>query len=199
MMQTQVIQTMIWVAAAHEERTGSLAALLAESGGHLDPDTVEPIVNFLREYVLFVPGLLQETAQAAEAAGVSAVVLPLLEAAESYFFAPDDVIPDRDGLMGLVDDAYLAQSLVQAISDGHRVATGEPLIPADLGAANAVVRSLVGEERGRELDAILAETLRTPPIQDAMAGLGALRRTIPIPGVQDGLRKLQEMAAGISA
>jgi uncharacterized membrane protein YkvA (DUF1232 family) len=198
-MQTQVIQTMIWVASAHEERTGSLAALLAETaGGDADPEAVGHVVDFLREYVQFVPSLLLETAKAADAAGVADTVFPLLEAAESYFFAPDDVIPDRDGLQGLVDDAYLAQSLVQAISDGHRAATGQPLIPVDLGPANAVVRLLVGEARGRELDAILAATLEMPPVKNAMAGLGVLRRTIPIPGLEDGLRKLQTMAAAVT-
>jgi uncharacterized membrane protein YkvA (DUF1232 family)/nucleoside 2-deoxyribosyltransferase len=171
-------------ALGHDAFTGELAAGLAQAlalrGQFLNPLQLGQCVNDLRNYVRQVPDLLEAIAAAARQAGIFSAVSPMLDTAEQYFLSPVDVIPDHLGLIGLIDDAYLAHSLMQAVSDHHRQITGAPLLSTDLSVANAQVRDLIGEPHASQLDGIVASALQVAPLRDAMRNLVSRPATLSI-------------------
>jgi uncharacterized membrane protein YkvA (DUF1232 family) len=180
MMQTQAIRQQIAGAVSHEQQTGTLAALVqqfAQSHGvNPTPAAVGGTVTFIREYIEHAPALLEAVAAAAEEAGVSRDVFPILQAAEQYFLAPFDFIPDHLGLLGLMDDAYLTHKLIQGVADNYRNQTGKVLLPLpmDLTKVNMAFRNLIGEPLATQLDGAVAATFASPLIQQALSQVSML-------------------------
>jgi uncharacterized membrane protein YkvA (DUF1232 family) len=166
---------MIKQAVAVERNTSNLAdaiyGLAMLRGVHLSSKQNAAVCKFIQEYVEHAPALLEKISSAAKKAGIYKQVRPILEAAEEYFFAPVDIIPDQFGLLGLVDDAYLTHSLIQALSDSYRDETGNTLLPVDLTNVNQFIRGLIGEPQGSMLDVGVANTLNSPLIQESLLGL----------------------------
>jgi uncharacterized membrane protein YkvA (DUF1232 family) len=162
-MQTDKIRGIIKEANVIETNTGNLATAIkqfaAMRGVQLAANQIQETVQFVRKYVEHVPALLEQISAAARAKGVYEQVNPILKVAEDYFIAPLDVIPDYYGLLGLVDDAYLAHSLMQSVSDSYQQKSNCPLLPADMKAANLFVRNLIGEPHASMLDAAVANAL----------------------------------------
>jgi hypothetical protein len=78
------------------------------------------------------------------------MVGPVLEHATYYFLQPVDLIPEMTrGLAGLLDDSYLVLRVLQRLDQGP-----EPLVGLELDEPLGFLRSLVGEDLGRRLDAI---------------------------------------------
>jgi uncharacterized membrane protein YkvA (DUF1232 family) len=183
-MNIQRIRQMIGDAVADEERTGGLAGIFRQlanaRGVRPKSSDLKQAVRFCREYVEHAPMLLEATASAARKAGISGDVIPVLQVAEEYFYAPDDVIPDHLGLVGLTDDAYLALSLVQAVSDNYRNRAGAPLIGTDLTEANKIMRVIIGEPAATQLDLAVASVLAGPIVQQALTQLGRFGGTLPV-------------------
>jgi uncharacterized membrane protein YkvA (DUF1232 family) len=173
-MQTTVIRQQIANAVSHEQQTGSLAALLRQfaqmHGLRPTAEEVGGTVSFIREYIEHAPAFLEAVAAAAVKAGASRDVSPILEAAEQYFLAPLDLIPDHLGLVGLMDDAYLAHKLIQGVADNYRNQTGNVLLPLplDLTKTNQAMRNLIGEPLASQLDAAVAATFGSPQIQQVL-------------------------------
>lgn len=171
-MQTNKIREMIKEAAVIENNTGNLAGAIAQlaalRGVQLNSDQIKDAVKFIREYVEHAPALLDQIYTAAKKAGILNQINPMLKAAEEYFFAPEDVIPDRLGLLGLVDDAYLTHSLVQAISNMYQATSGGTLLPLDLTAVNQIIRNLIGEPQASMLDAGVATVLNGAAFQQSI-------------------------------
>lgn len=183
-MQTEAIREVIAKAIAHEELTGSTARLLSEvakaQGVEPTAEEVASTLAFIKEYIEHVPDLLEACDAAAAATGISDYVTPILKAAEQYFITPLDVIFDHLGLIGLTDDAYFAQRLLQVVSDTYRRWTGSPLLPMDLTAANKLIRALIGEPQASQLDQAVAETLKHGSLQRAFQGMKGLSITLPL-------------------
>ncbi len=133
----------------------------------------ELTLAFIRQYVQASPMLLSAVLAAAAQADVEGDLNPVLIAAEDYFLQSVDFIPDHLGLVGMVDDAYLTQSLLQAISDSHRARTGAALLPFDLAPANILMRRLIGEPTATALDAAVREAIGLPDVQIAREHLAA--------------------------
>ena len=171
-MQTNKIRKMIEKGVIVENNTGNLAGAINQAavwrGIQLNPTQVTDMVNFVREYVEHAPALLDQIFTAAKKAGILNQVKPILEAAEEYFFAPIDVIPDHLGLLGLVDDAYLTHSLVQAISNMYQANSGSTLLPLDLTEVNQFIRNLIGEPQASMLDAGVANVLNGTAFQQSL-------------------------------
>ena len=188
-METDAIDRQIRQAVEHEKRTGTLLNLLRQyaqsHGARPSAADLAGTVTFVGEYVKHALAILQELEAAAQRAGASQEIAPLVSAAEQYFLAPVDLIPDQLGLVGLIDDAYLAHSLVQAASDQHRQRTGVALLPTpmDLTAANQVIRSLIGEPIASQLDAAVAGAVVMPAFQQALAQFPVMGS--PLPMVRD--------------
>ena len=170
-MQTQTIRKMIRKAVAHEFRTGNLEGLVrqyAQSQGHQPSrEDIGGVVAFIQQYIEHTPALLDNMAAVAERNGTAGEMMPMLEAAEQYFLSPLDGIPDHLGLWGLTDDAYLAHSLIQALSVTYSQRTGNPLLPVDLAGPNQLIRLLIGEPLASTLDAAGAGVVSATAIQQS--------------------------------
>jgi uncharacterized membrane protein YkvA (DUF1232 family) len=160
------IRKIIAAAADHEARTGDLAGLLRQTaktqGRELKEDDVTALVAAVRGYVEAIPVVLEAMQNAARKAGIESTIAPFIRFVIRYFENPADVIPDREGLWGVLDDSYLARSVVSAVSEVVRAETGNPLVPRDLSSDNLSVRSLLGPRIAAELDALLANGLADP-------------------------------------
>lgn len=174
-MQTQLIRKKIQQALAVEEESGNLTQNLlraAESRGiHLSDRELNNLFVFIYQYIEHVPALLEQMLAVAKKQEILNQVIPILEAAEKYFIAPGDFIPDRLGLLGLMDDAYVVHRLIQSISDMYREQTGFSILNVDMTAVNDMVRELVGEPHASLLDAGVADKLDTPEMENSMLAL----------------------------
>ena len=174
-MQTNTIRGMIKKGIAIERQTGNLRSALEGlaqiRGVYLSADQVNSTIQFIQQYVEHAPALMDEIASAAREAGIYNQIEHILDAAVQYFLAPEDLIPDHLGLLGLVDDAYLAHRLVQTLSDNYQEQTGYSLVPSDLTKTNMFIRSIIGEPQASMLDQAVLTTINAPSIQQSMMNL----------------------------
>ncbi len=174
-MNTNKIRRMIKEAIATEESSGILSdavhTFVRMNGRTLTAKQRKEVVKMVEDYVVHVPALVDAIITAAEKYGIYNQIQPMLKAAEDYFLAPIDIIPDHLGLLGLLDDAYLAHSLVQSLSDSYKKQTGRMLIPVDMNRANASMRNLIGEPHASMLDVAVANVLSKPSIQQSLLSL----------------------------
>jgi uncharacterized membrane protein YkvA (DUF1232 family) len=153
-MVTQVIRNQIAATFARPGFDSFARQRLREMSGGASsmPEKEDRMIELLRQYVERAPQLLEACYGAAMQAGVANEVAPILQAAANYFIEPQDYIPDRMGLFGLLDDAYLTHRFVVRTSELYQHYTGQPLLMLDLSAMNAVSRSVIGEPLASQLD-----------------------------------------------
>ena len=84
----------------------------------------------------------------------------------------DDVIPDAQGLFGLLDDAYATQHFVQSASDSYHRLTGLPLIQENLQQRNTIIRSIIGDAVASELDTMVTTAMQTSAYNQTQQQLG---------------------------
>jgi hypothetical protein len=179
-MRTDLIRTQLDVAWKEEARTGEFAKLIREQLLHAgassvpeDSQTVRDILQGWRLQLDNVPALIDALREAAWSAGVAGAVEPVLWAAEEYFVDEDDVLPDRYGILGLLDDVYLALSLIHGVCEQHRRRTGHALMGVDLDESIASVRLLFRGARLAALDERIRCTLSRPDVARAVEQLDA--------------------------
>jgi uncharacterized membrane protein YkvA (DUF1232 family) len=149
-MTVAFINQKISSAIRHEEATHSLAqhlrATVQTRGLSITDEALLGVVGSVRAYVESAPVLLEAARAAAANAGVLDQLRPLFDAATAYFLEPNDLIPDALGLVGVVDDAYLAYALISAASQRSLERTGRHLIefPPVLIHAHLEIRTLLG-------------------------------------------------------
>lgn len=136
--------------AAIEQRVAELAP------PEWSADERSVFVDQLEQFVRATGGLIDAAADEAIALGIEEYIGPILVQAATYFLAPIDLIPDAHGLLGLIDDAYLAQRYLVGISAAHQQIAGTPLLGGQLDAATAVVRGVIGEPLATQLDQAVA-------------------------------------------
>jgi uncharacterized membrane protein YkvA (DUF1232 family) len=156
-MRTSLIREYIGQAWRRESDEGQFAALvrkqLLEAGRDpKDAPGEQEILQIWRAQLERLPGLLVDLHQAARKAGVSNVADPVVEAAEAYLLKERDLLPDSHGIMGLIDDMYVALSLILNVSEGHRANTGLPLLGVDLRESIEAARGLFQGARLAKLD-----------------------------------------------
>jgi uncharacterized membrane protein YkvA (DUF1232 family) len=174
-MQTNTIREMIKAGVTIERQTGNLRnaleGLAQIRGVHLNSEQMSGVIQFIRQYVEHAPALMDEIESAAKEAGIYNQIEHILDAAVQYFLAPVDLIPDHLGLLGLVDDAYLAHRMVQSLSDNYQEKTGNSLVPLNLTKANMFIRGIIGEPHASMLDQAVSTTINSPSIQQSMMNL----------------------------
>jgi uncharacterized membrane protein YkvA (DUF1232 family) len=180
-MRTDLIRTQIREAWDEEVACGDLARLIrgqleATGAGAIPEDsrTLRDILDSWQALLESVPDHIDAVRLAAERAGVDVQVEPVLRAAEGYFLDEQDVLPDSHGVIGLLDDMYVALSLLQTVSERHRGLCGAPLLETDLHDSIASVRLLFRGERLAALDERLQAALRSPDLTESIARLNAL-------------------------
>jgi len=169
-MQTEQIRALIEEGKSAERQSGMLRRALTHLAnvnrrGLTEPE-IQKVINFVGAYVEHALALMILVEDAAANVDSLPEVQPVLDAAEDYFLAEDDTIPDHFGLIGLMDDAYLIHSLLQAISDNYRSQSGESLLPMEAHEDNAFVRRLIGEPFASILDGQVSATLAGTGLQE---------------------------------
>lgn len=187
-MALAAVEQMIADALADEHRTGRLANALrqraATHGRSPDPTEVQSAVNFVVEYVAHVPAYLRDGLEAARLVGREPEMMEVVRAASEYWLAETDIIPDRLGLLGILDDAYYSLTLMQAVSDRYEEESGRPLFSRNLQAANASIRNLIGEPAASQIDMFVGSRLNADPMTQMVRALTAMsshRGAFPIP------------------
>jgi uncharacterized membrane protein YkvA (DUF1232 family) len=176
-MHTDVIRKQIRQAWDEEARSGAFARLirqqLARAGASPEADStaVDDILASWRAQLELVPELIESLHDAAGEAGIAAQVEPVLETAQHYFLDPDDVLPDHHGVLGLLDDMYLALSVIHAVSEEQRHRAGQPLMDADLSDLIDAVRPLFTGTRRVALDDRIERALAQPELVQSMRQL----------------------------
>lgn len=152
------------------ERT--LGTVAATRGGRPEAGDLQELAAALVGYVRHAADLVEALEGGPEA------LVPLVRAAEAYLLAPLDVVPDGAGLLGLVDDAYVAHALLLGLA-GMVAERGGRLAELDLGAAQALARAVLGEEEVARLDAFVAASLAEPVVVASAAALVGTRLELP--------------------
>jgi hypothetical protein len=169
-MKTIQISNQINREVANDKKSHKMAALInstiLNSGGKPDKDAVEKAVNFFYTYLLFVPLTTDQTIAAAKKANILHLVQPLLEIIEEYFLNPNDLIPDRLGVIGLMDDAYYSLKMMQTISEEYARQTGVPLISFNLAPFNNEVRGVLGENIAQPIELAIVSAFQTRAVQN---------------------------------
>jgi uncharacterized membrane protein YkvA (DUF1232 family) len=185
-MHTDVIRKQIRQAWDEEARTGAFARLIHEQlqrCGTSSEDVnqqLEDTIAGWRAQLELVPDLLDSLRDAAEDAGLLAEVEPVLRAAQDYFLDTDDVLPDQHGVLGLLDDMYLALSLIQAVSEEQRHCAGQPLIDTDLSDLIGAVRPLFVGNRRVALNDRIEQALARPELAQSIKQLATTGRMLSL-------------------
>jgi uncharacterized membrane protein YkvA (DUF1232 family) len=191
-MLAESIRVQIQNAWNEEQRRDTFAALIRSqlarraeaSGESSSPQDREraarSILESWRVQLEQVPELIDALAEAAADARVDSVVGPILETIQEYFLDADDVIPDSHGILGLLDDMYLALSLLQSVSEQYRELTGHALIDIDLAPSIQAVQPLFQGKRIAALDARIRAALCQPAMVSSLQGLRSLDQPLAV-------------------
>jgi len=162
-MQIERIRAQIVEAKTIERQSGvlyqAIVNLARQNGASVGALQVGKVIDVVTEYIESAPALMLIVEKAAKENGGQPFIQPLLDAIEEFFLAPDDIIPDHLGLAGLLDDAYLAHTLLEAISDKYKSHSGKSLLPKDAYEANTFIRRLIGEPFVSMLDEHVSRVL----------------------------------------
>lgn len=177
-MNTKKIRKMIAEASQVETQAGNMKKQFTEyarlNNVQVNKQWIANLVKLVKAYIEHVPNLLDEAERVSKQAGWWNSISPILEAAQRYFFDPNDLIPDRLGLLGLADDAYIAHSFLQTISERYKARTGKSLLSEDLRNPNAFMRNLLGEPAASILDNYVRNIVDGPSMQEVLQQLFAL-------------------------
>ena len=162
-MQIERIRAQIEEGKEIERRTGVLRRavvdLVTRDGVRISDGDVTRIVSFVTRYIEHAPVLMAAIEDSAARNGTLEFIRPILDATAQYFHAADDIIPDNFGLVGLLDDSYLAHSLMEKISDRYKLQSGRSLVPVEAHGLNKFVRRLIGVPFVEVLDAQVSATM----------------------------------------
>lgn len=167
-LNTQALRDTIALACRHEHLTRQLEQRLEQQLPALHPIILLPAANavqalsgFASRYIELVPETLENAAQRANDAGTLEEVYPLLQLAVDYFVKPPELKSGRVCLEELLDDAYLAQRLIEEAGDYHLHLTGSALAIMDTLRANLIIHHLIGEPLASQLDHAVQLACRT--------------------------------------
>lgn len=135
-------------------------------------------MDFVVRYVRSVPQVLRDALAHSKGTIAEKKMERMVEAATTYWNAEDDVIPDDQGLLGILDDAYCSLSLVSTLSTRFERDTGTRLVAHDLSGPTAAVRRLLGDPIADKLDDWVEDALADASMQEL---LDLLKETPPAP------------------
>lgn len=174
-MDVDSIREDVEAALRHEQETGALRGMIEralQGGAERDvgetAELVSAAVGLLEGFVGSAPDVITAAIAAAESAGVVEQVRPIFETALSYTREEIDFIPDRLGLAGLLDDAYLIYGLMQEISERHRIMTGTGLLPGSTFSEMQLVKRLIGEPTATRLDVAIVAFSRRQNVRETI-------------------------------
>lgn len=155
----QAIRQLIESAKIEEKANGYLDGILAEQitllhGAIQLPkgDGLNTLRKFVESYIEHVPDFIEAIVAMTHEAGIEIYSQPFVDIACDYFLDPPKVIEGHRGMVALMDEAYLAQRLIEEINDRFIGRCGIPLAPMDMTRANLIIHHLIGEEFANQLD-----------------------------------------------
>ncbi|MEH6570232.1 MAG: hypothetical protein V7709_14225 [Halioglobus sp.] len=164
-MTTPDIRKIIDEAIALERVTGQLRKQLSERLVTLseklvlpESDPITALMVFITGYIESVPSSLTLVTAVSKRLGFHSYAAPFLHIAEDYFLQPPDAIADEQGLMGLLDEAFLAHRLLEEVNDNHMRYLQRPLLPIDMTEANTIVHHLIGDTLAGRLENLVQYT-----------------------------------------
>ena len=163
-MGIQSIRRVIADAAAADE--GSLRQYFEGMMDMLDArlelpadDPAGALVTFTRRYIEYVPEFLELIRARSRALGIEQQAAPYLNLAEDFFLAPPVDLEGESGLHALLDEAFLAQRLIEEVNDRLSGASGQRLVDTDMTRANIIAHHLVGEPLATRLELLVEQSL----------------------------------------
>jgi hypothetical protein len=165
-MGTDAIREIILAAGEHERRTGHLRSRFLRRLQALEEvleisgdDPATNLVGFVTRYIEYVPVFLDAAQTKARESGVLDYVAPFLHLAEDYFLAPPEEVTEDTGLQALLDEAYLAQRVIEEANDRHIRDHQSPLLPVDMTRANIIVHHLLGDPLAIRLESLVEQSV----------------------------------------
>ncbi|MCA9567214.1 MAG: succinylglutamate desuccinylase/aspartoacylase family protein [Myxococcales bacterium] len=146
---------------------------LTERDGTVVDEDVTRAVQFVTDYIRSIPTILREALERSEGTFAEDKMRRMVTAATTYWQADDDVIPDSEGLYGILDDAYCTLILVQALDERYREQTGQGLVAADLTESNLAIRRLLGPTNAGQLEDYVDEALDDATMTELLESLQA--------------------------
>jgi hypothetical protein len=155
------IRETIAKAKAHEQSTSLLANQFGQNIERLhtaielpDDNKVEALMNFVIHYIEHVPDFIEAISNITHQAGIDNYSETFIAIAKDYFLKPPEAVStnEHSGLLGLMDEAYLAHRLIEEINDRLIGQIGIPLAPMDMTRSNIIIHHLIGEPFANELD-----------------------------------------------
>ena len=181
-MWTNALRDHIEATLARPDSRDAIAArveeICAQEGQQATTEVVSGVIDQLERYVTGTPELLSAAAFEASDFDILQTIEPLLVRCADYFLEESDLIPDKLGVYGLLDDAYLAQTFLWGISVTHEQQTGIPLLGTYLAGANAKVRAFIGNTIATQLDEVVIHDLEAAAVQARIAELARHPRTM---------------------
>lgn len=161
-MDTTAIREAIAEACRQEQATHSLRYFfrdrLSELGQRLllpAQSPVDGLVDFASQYIESVPDFLDEIDNQSRTAETRAY----LNMAADFFLAPPGIVAEEEGLKALLDEAFLAQRLLEEVND-RQLRDGRPaLLRLDTTRANIIVHHLLGEQLANQLESLISQCI----------------------------------------
>ncbi len=166
-MGTERIRKIIAAAKRQEQQSGQLRGLFSQHLPQLrerlllpERKAPEHLVRFVEQYIEYVPVFIDSVTRISRELGVYPYVSPFLHMAEDYFLAPPDELEQESGLRSLLDEAFLAQRLIEEVNDRHIRHFHSPLLPLDMTRSNVIVHHLIGDQLANRLDGLVEHTVQ---------------------------------------
>ena len=105
----------------------------------------------------WIPHIIEQISVAGHQAGISHLLAPILQQISDYFLAQEDLIPDHQGTLGLLDDAYLAHAYLYQLNTAYQANTGFPLLALNPSATLEVLRVVLGPQITNQLDQVVMQ------------------------------------------
>ena len=157
---------------------GAIRAFSSQRGVPCTESQVKAAVKFAREYVDHVPFYLEQAVKGAPTFGLSKEMNQMLSEVEAYWLAEDDLISDKLGLLGLLDDAYASLLLLQAVSDLCSARWGRPILTQNLTPANLSMRQFINESIVMQIEQRVGATIANSLFAQALEQIAASGWTI---------------------
>jgi hypothetical protein len=164
-MDTDSIRQIIAAAKQHEQTSATLQQHFIRQlpllGAQLQLPAMgaaEALVSFVEQYIEYVPEFIESVSLLSKKRGVEQSVAPFLHMAEDFFLAPPQSMGENPGLKALLEEAFLAQRLIEEVNDRHIRFHRMPLLPVDMTRANIIVHHLIGDARANRLNKLVEQS-----------------------------------------
>ena len=121
------------------------------------PAQIAQFEQALNGAIDWIPQIIEQVSVAGQQAGIDHLLVPILQQISHYFLAEEDLIPDHQGTLGLLDDAYLAHAYLHQLNAAYQANTGFPLLALNPSATLEVLRVVLGPQITNQLDQVVMQ------------------------------------------